>query len=135
MFTGSTSYIREHNNLAALLQSGGAVGTADHTVNEFQIRGTAYYNRQYGATLGYSMLGGTSDAAYYGSGGPGGSATGDPASSWWTLELNYLPMQDLRFSVLYQNFTKINGGSANFDGLGNNARDQNRLTGAIWFAF
>lgn len=135
VFTVAGSYIHESNDLTALLQSGGPVSTADHTVNELQIKGTAYYNRMYGATLGYSALNGTSDPILYGAGNDGGSATGDPRSAWWTLELNYLPLQDIRFSLLYQVFTKINGGSSNFDGLGNNASGQNRLTGAIWWVF
>lgn len=137
VFSAAGSYIHENNDLTALFQSSGgsAVLTPTHTVNEFNIKGTTYYNRMYGVTLGYSSLSGTPDAAMYASGSAGGSATGNPGSNWWTLELNYLPLQDLRFSLLYQNFTKINGGSTNFDGLGNNASGQNRLTGAIWWVF
>jgi hypothetical protein len=138
VFSASGSYIHESANLSALATSIGDTVT-DHTLNELQIRGTAYYNRQFGATLGYSMLSGTTDTTLFGASTPGspggGSATGNPGSNWWTLELNYLPMQDLRFSLLYQNFTKINGGGSNFDGAGNNASGQNRITGAIWWVF
>ncbi|SPE32815.1 putative cytochrome c1 signal peptide protein [Burkholderiales bacterium] len=137
VFSASGSYIHESNDLTPLFVSSGgtAVTTADHTVNELQVRGTAYYDRKYGVTLGYSMLNGTQDQALYASGANGGSLSGNPASNWWTLELNYLPLQDLRFTLLYQGFTKINGGGGNFDGFSNNASGQNRLTGAIWFVF
>ena len=137
VFSAAGSYIHEKNDLTALYQSsaGAAVSTPGHSVNEFNIKGTVYYNRQYGATLGYSSLNGTSDMALYGSGLHGGSLTGDPSSSWWTLELNYLPLQNLRFSLLFQEFKKINGGSSNFDGFGNTAAGQDRITGAIWWAF
>jgi hypothetical protein len=137
VFSAAGSFIHETNDLTALYQStaGAAVATPSHTVNELNIKGTAYYNRQYGVTLGYSSLSGTTDQALYLSGQSGGSLSGNPGSNWWTLELNYLPMQDLRFSLLYQNFTKINGGNSNFDGQGNNASGQNRLSGAIWFVF
>lgn len=141
VFSGAGSYIHESNDLSALLNSSGGAGVSGlmtmptHTVNEMNIKGTVYYNRRYGATLGYSTLTGSSDALLYLQGSPGGSASGSPASNWWTLELNYLLLQDLRFSLLFQDFTKINGGSGNFDGLGNNASGQNRLTGAIWWVF
>jgi hypothetical protein len=135
VFSANASYIHENNNLTALMQSSGGAATPDHTVNEFQIKGTAYYDRRYGVTLAYNNTSGTADSILYGSGSPGGSATGSPDSSWWTVELNYLLMQDLRFSLLYQNFTKINGGGSNFDGLGNNASGQNRISGAIWWVF
>ena len=147
VFSGAASYIREKNNLLGLfnfgpLGSNAAVAQPDHTVNEFNIKGTVYYNRALGATLGYTMLSGTSDNLLYGSSatnpatnGVGTSSNGSPRSNWWTLELNYLPLQDLRFSILYQSFSKINGGTSNFDGFGNNASGQNRLTGAIWWVF
>jgi hypothetical protein len=133
VFGANASFIHEKNSLLPLFQEG-SVAAIDHTVNELQARATAYYLRQYGATLGYSSLSGTSDAGLYPM-GSGGSATGSPRSSWWTVELNYLPMQDLRFSLLLQDFTKINGGSANFDGAGNNASDQRRVSLAIWWVF
>ncbi len=137
VFSTAGSYIHETNDLTALFQSSGgaSVATPTHTVNELQLKGTAYYNRKYGASLGYSALSGTADAGLYPSGAPGGSANNSPSSNWWTLELNYLPLQDVRFSLLYQAFTKINGGGSNFDGVGNNASGQNRLTGAIWWVF
>jgi hypothetical protein len=90
-------------------------------------------------TLGYTSLSGSSDPLLYAAGGgpngEGGSATGSPNTSNLWLELNYLPMQDLRFSILYKAYTKLNGGSSNFDGFGNNASGQNQLTGAIWWVF
>jgi len=130
------SFIHERNDLSAQFNAtGGAnLAQAQHTVNELQLKATAYYYRMYGLTVGYSSLWGTTDPLQYAS-GSGGSATGDPRSSWWTFELNYLPLQDLRFSLLFQAFTKINGGAGNFDGVGNNASGQNRVTGAIWWVW
>ena len=155
--SAAASYIHESNNLEGLFNYGALVnGTlnptplsqADHTINEVNIKGTVYYNRAYGATLGYTALSGTSDNNLYGSvvagtNGVGSSANGSPKSNWWTLELNYLPLQNMRFSLLYQAFTKINGGGSNFDGTanpaagirGNDASGQNRLTLAIWWVY
>jgi len=136
IFSAAGSYIHERNDLTAqYVATGGAnLVTANHTINELQIKATTYYNRMYGLTVGYSAISGTSDPLQLAS-GSGGSASGDPRSNWWTFEFNFLPMQDLRFTVLYQMFTKINGGAGNFDGVGNNASGQNRLTGAIWWVW
>jgi len=105
------------------------------TVNELNMRGTLYYERKYGVTLSYNQYTGTSDPILYGQGAPGGSATGSPTTDWWILELNYLPLQDLRFSLAYFDYTKLNGGSSNFDGFGNNASGQNMFYVALWWAF
>ncbi len=108
-----------------------------HTLNEYNIKGTAYYDRVYGATLAYYQISGSSDPLLYGYNNPngGGSATGSPNSAYWMAELNYVPLQDMRFSLNYQYFTKINGGNANFDGYGNNAHGQNLLQFAIWWIY
>ncbi len=135
------SWIHENNDLAPLVSSGQATNSS-HTLNEFNIKGTAYYNRVYGATLAYYSINGSSDPLFYrpyaaGTTTPaaGGSATGSPNSSYWMLELNYVPLQDMRFSLNYQAYTKINGGNRNFDGYGNNAAGQNLLQFAIWWIY
>jgi len=128
------SWIHETNKLNPLVANNMAT-TSDHSLNEFNIKGTAYYDRVYGATLAYYSISGTSDPLLYQQGNPGGSATGSPNSSYWMLELNYVPIQDMRFSLNYQAFTKINGGNTNFDGLGNNAVGQNLLQFAIWWIY
>ena len=138
VFSVQTSYEHESNDLTAWLNSTpGVMSTPSHTINEFNINGRAYYDRKYGINAGYSMISGSNDAILYGSNaaGPGLSNTGSPNSSWWTVELNYLPLQDIRFTLQYVMYTKLNGGNSNFDGLGNNATGQNHLTAAIWWVF
>ncbi|HYA59807.1 MAG TPA: hypothetical protein VED85_05570, partial [Burkholderiaceae bacterium] len=140
VFSGAASYIHESKDLTPLVNAANygfaqMASNSSDTVNEFNIKGTVYYVRQYGVTLGYSSYSGSSDPILYGQGAPGGSATGSPSSSWWTLELNYLPVQNMRFSLAYFDYTKINGGSSNFDGFHNNASGQNMFYGAIWWAF
>lgn len=145
IFSAQTSFEHESNDLSANLHGPAAyalpLSSATHTLNEFNINGRAYYNRMYGVNLGYSMITGSSDLGLYGSNAtstspvPGASLNGSPNSSWWTLEFNFLPLQNMRFTLQYLAYTKINGASSNYDGLGNNARGQNHLTGAIWWAF
>jgi hypothetical protein len=134
IYAVSGSFIHEKNNLDPLQAAGGS-SNAGNTINEFNIRGTVYYERKYGVSLAWQSINGSSDPILYGQGAAGGSATGSPGSAYWMIELNYLPLQDLRFSLNYQAYTKLNGGNSNFDGLGNNASGQNVLTGAIWWVF
>lgn len=128
VYTASGSYIIEHSNQAAN-------GYGDNTLKEFNIRGTAYYNRQYGVTLGWTDFTGT--GAAYQDPNAGYIATGNAATNFWTLELNYLPMQDLRFSLMYQAFNKLDGYTSGIPGYAGNTNpsDFNRLTGAIWWVF
>jgi hypothetical protein len=134
VFGANASYFRETNNLGTLAAAGKAT-VSGHTINEFNLRGTAYWERKYGVTVGYQSITGTSDPLLYGSGSAGGSATGSPATTSYLFELNYLPMQDLRLSLFYQAFTKLNGGTGNFDGLGNNASGQSYYALAMWWIF
>jgi len=136
IYSVAGSWIHESNDLSPLVGAGQA-SQPSHTLNEFNIKGTAYYDRTYGATLAYYQINGTSDNILYGLNNPagGGSATGSPNSAYWMLELNYVPIQDMRFSLNYQAYTKINGGKSNFDGVGNNASGQNLLQFAIWWVY
>jgi len=140
VYTTSASWTHESRSNSALMVSDGLATNSSDTVNEFHIRGTAYYDRTYGVTLAYSSINGTSDPALYGatgtaSAGSGGSATGDPKTTYWELELNYVPLQDMRFSLYYLKYGRLNGGTNNFDGVGNNASGQNTIAAAIWWIF
>jgi hypothetical protein len=119
--------------------SGGAAPNASNTLNEFNVRGTVYYDRKYGATLAYNVIAGTKDNALYGSiatanNGPGMSAVGSPNTNSWMVEFNYLPLQDIRLSFFYRGYNKLNGGTSKFDGY-NNASGQNTFAFAAWWIF
>ena len=134
VFTAATSYIKEHTNLTPLYQNGLASNTSD-SLNEFKIRATTYYDRTYGGSLSLTTLTGTADPLRYNQGGAGGSASGSPSSTYWDFELDYVPWQNMKFLLHYTAYTKLNGGSGNFDGLGNNAAGQNTLVAGIWWDF
>jgi len=135
IFSGTVTYERERsNNPSAMLVAGQSTNPSD-TINELNIKGTVYYDRTYGMSLGYNSVGGSSDPGLYGSGSAGGSLTGDPRSSFYQIEFSYLPLQDMRFLLNYTAYTKLNGGTSNFDGFNNNAKGQNVLAAAIWWVF
>lgn len=64
-----------------------------------------------------------------------GNISGAPDISGSTLELFYIPIQNMRLGVQYTAYDKFNGSSSNYDGLGRNPSDNNTLYMYAWFAF
>ncbi|HEY2275284.1 MAG TPA: hypothetical protein VGH61_07280 [Steroidobacteraceae bacterium] len=101
---------------------------------------TYYYHRKIGGTLSYFTTTGTTDPGLYpaaAAGSPGvvNSATGSPDTSGWTAELNYLPWLNVKLSLQYTWYSKFNGSSSNYDGVGRNAADNNTMYLLLWFAY
>jgi hypothetical protein len=139
VYTIAGSFIHENSSISPLYANGMSSNSSNQ-LNEFKIRGTAYYNRVYGASLSFTNLTGTTDPLLYG-GGPmnsaasGTSGSGSPESQYWDLELDYVPLQNMKFLLHYTAYTKLNGGKGNFDGYGNNASGQNTLVLGIWWDY
>jgi len=51
------------------------------------------------------------------------------------LELDYLPMPQVKLSVQYTWFLEFNGARFNYDGSGRNASDNNTLYLLAWLVF
>jgi hypothetical protein len=134
IYTIAGSFIHESSSINPLYANGLSTNTSN-SLNEFKLRGTTYYNRTYGASLAITHLTGSSDPLLYGQGGAGGSGTGSPASTYFDLELDYVPLQNMKFLLHYTAYTKLNGGSGNFDGLGNSASGQNTIIAGIWWDY
>jgi hypothetical protein len=134
VFTAAGSLIHENSSINPLALNGISTNTGN-SLNEFKVRGTLYYNRLFGGSLSYVRLSGSADPLLYGSGSAGGSASGSPNSNYWDIELDYVPLQNMKFLLHYTAYTKLNGGGGNFDGFGNNASGQNLLIGGIWWDF
>jgi hypothetical protein len=64
-----------------------------------------------------------------------GNFSGNPATNGGTLEAFWTPVQYVRVGAQYTFYTKYNGASENYDGLGRNARDNNSLFLYIWAAY
>jgi hypothetical protein len=133
-FTVQGSLIHESQNLNATYPAGGAANL-NNTLWSDKIKATYYYERQYGVTLGLFDIYGSNDAILYAPGTVGGSSNGSPASKGYIVELNYLPIQNVRLMLQYTGFTKFNGGTTNYDGFGRTARDNNTLFLNVWAAF
>ena len=99
----------------------------------FRIKGSYYYERVYGATLAYFQTTGSADEGLYGT-----TANGDPNtpnSNGYILQLDYLPVQNVRLLLQYTGYGKFNGARSNYDGTGRNASDNNTLFFDVWVAF
>ncbi len=103
------------------------------SLRTFRIKGSYYYERKYGATLGYFQTTGSADEGLYGT-----TASGDPNtpnSNGYVVELDYLPLQNVRLLLQYTGYGKFNGARNNYDGTGRNASDNNTLFFDVWVAF
>lgn len=136
VFTAQATYIHENQSLGASFDAGDAANSSD-TLETFRVKGTYYYQRKYGATLAYAQTTGSADALLYPccTPGTGFAASGVPDSSSWTLELDYLPIQNVRLMAQYIAYTKFNGARSNYDGFGRSASANNTLFLNAWVAF
>ncbi len=152
-YTAQAAYIWEKQNYNASFPSvvatggcgaGGGAGigggpapcNASNNLQTFKIKGTYYYDRKYGATLAYFNTTGSTDTGLYSAAAVTGSGSGSPNNNGYIVELNYLPMQNVRLMLQYTGFWKFNGGNVAYDGTTNrSARDNNLLFANLWVAF
>jgi hypothetical protein len=131
-------YTHEAQNLnaSALL---GASRQSD-SLNDFRADLSYYWHNMIGATVGYFNTWGTADPTLYVD-----SSTFKPDSSGFMFQIDATPFGNqpsslgprfnVRFGVQYRVFSKFDGASSNYDGLGHNASDNNTLRVFTWFAF
>lgn len=101
---------------------------------------TYYYRRRLGGTLEYFATTGSTDSGLYPMTAPGDpgvvtSANGSPDTRGWMAEVNYLPWLNVKLTAQYTWYSKFNGGSSNYDGVGRNASDNNALYLLLWIAY
>lgn len=139
IFSVQGTYIKEKQNLDGTFALGDSENSSNH-LNTFRLGGSWYYERTYGASLGYFSTTGSSDSVLY---APGttvsnsviGFANGSPNSNGWVGELDYVPWQNVKILLQYTAYQKFNGASTNYDGNGRNATDNNTTYLLGWFAF
>jgi hypothetical protein len=129
------NWIHEKQHLDGSFASGAATHLSN-TLRSFKGKATYYYDRQYGATVAYFRTSGSADDALYDTGDPvTGSTNASPNSSGWIFELDWLPRRDVRIAAQYTTYREFNGASANYDGFGRNARDNDTLYLIAWLMF
>jgi hypothetical protein len=131
--------IHESMNLAASFAAGAAANPSN-SLTTIRFWSTYYYRRWIGGTVGYFSTTGSSDPNLYPAPAPGAagvvtSANASPDTRGWLAEVNYLPWLNVKLSVQYTAYTKFNGGSANYDGVGRAASANDTLYLLLWFAY
>ena len=132
-FTGT--YIDEKQNLDETFAAGGSANPSD-TLKTFRLNASYFFQRKYGAALGYFSTTGSEDSGLYAQGDAvTGFANNKPDSKGWTAELDWVPYENTKFALQYTMYNKFNGGSDNYDGLGRNAKDNNTMYLLGWINF
>ena len=142
-FTAQATYINERQSYnasyAAVQETGAGIGAGPapdnptDTLKTFKLKGTYYFDRKYGGTLAYFSTTGSADGGLYGTDADGNART--PNSNGYILELDYLPIQNVRLMLQYTGYNKFDGAKNNYDGNGRNANDNNTLFLNVWVAF
>ncbi len=116
-----------------------AASNLNNDLTSLKLGGSYYFKRQYGIRTQYFNTTGSSDANLYNMGGmPAavmGSANANPETSGWVNELVYLPQPKTTISLRYTSYSKFNGASANYDGNGRNAKDNDSIYLLAWVLF
>ncbi|HYA46040.1 MAG TPA: cytochrome C [Burkholderiales bacterium] len=139
LLTVTATYIDEHQTLDAFfnnpLLAAPLSSNSSNTLKTTRIGASYYYQRKYGAALGYFSTTGSEDDTLYAPGALTGYANGKPDSNGWTGELNWVPYQNTKIALQYTWYTKYNGASTNYDGNNRNASDNNTLYLLGWLNF
>ena len=131
---------------------------ASDTIHTLRAKLTYTYQAKYGGSLGYFNLTGTTNTLNQTSGYDPttglitsdptgalgatalstrvyGNLSGNPATSGFNYEAFWIPVQYMRVGVQYTAYSKFNGASSNYDGLGRDAKDNNTLFLYVWGAY
>jgi hypothetical protein len=138
MVTARLAWIHENHNTGAS-QTLGLANNSNDQLRSLNASVSYIYDQTWSLTAGRMSIGGTSDAALY------GTATGSPNSANWIFELAYLPFShggptfwpwlNFRIGLQYTHWTKFDGATMNYNGIGRNASDNNTLFLYVWTMF
>ena len=140
--TAHISYIHEDVKWGnpALVGTAGA-DNANETLKELKMKVAYVYNAKYGGSLAYQQLTGSTDATFYAGSNPpvatdiSGNMAGSPDTTVWVPEVFWTPVQYLRIGAQYWHYTKFNGASSNYDGMGRSASANDTFFVYVWGAY
>ncbi|MEZ5498089.1 MAG: hypothetical protein R3E77_01530 [Steroidobacteraceae bacterium] len=132
VLSAHTSYTHERQQRDASFAAG-LSGTRTGSLNSFKLDVGYLLHHRYGATLGYSDIGGDADALLYADDAPvTGNLSNRPDTRWLTAEFDFLPLPNLKFSAQLTHFLRFNGAVSNYDGFGRSASDNDSLFVLGW---
>ncbi|MGN6517582.1 MAG: cytochrome C [Rhizomicrobium sp.] len=131
-------YTHEHQNLRASFLLGDAASRSND-LNDLRIDGSYYWQNMIGGTIGAFDTTGSTDAGLYAD-----NRTFKPDSSGFIFQVDYTPFGgpdapvdgrfNLRVGLQYFLYTRFNGASRNYDGLGHSASDNDAFRLFLWMA-
>jgi hypothetical protein len=138
MVTARLAWIHENHNTGAS-QTLGLANNSNDQLRSLNASVSYIYDQTWSLTAGRMSIGGTADSALY------GTFTGSPNSANWIFELAYLPFShggpsfwpwlNFRIGLQYTHWTKFDGATTNYNGIGRNASDNNTLFLYVWTMF
>lgn len=121
------TYIRENSDLLGSLAQG-LVSQGSHHLNTVLANAEYHYGNRVTGTFGWFNTTGTSDDLLYPSNvAVTGNANGDPRGTGYIVNFSYWPLQNLWLAAQYTGYTRFNGASSNYDGLGRSASGNNTI--------
>lgn len=134
-FTAQARFVREKQDFFSSFAQQ-LTANASNILDATQVKATYYYEHQYGVTLGHFSVKGTADAGLYPPGAVTGSAAGSPNSRGYILELDYLPVQNVRLMMQYTAYNQFNGGGSGYDGVTTRSpHGNNNLFLNLWVSY
>ncbi len=133
-FTLHSSYVIENQ----IFNAGYAIGDRQFNkgnMNSFKTDASVYLRKGFNFTLGYFNYTGSADNIIYAPGEVEGSRTGIPNSNGMIAQIDYLPWENTKISLIYTPYNKFNGAKVNYDGYNRNANDNNSIYLQLWFLF
>jgi hypothetical protein len=137
IYTVNARYTYEHQHLAASQILSGS--NLNDSLNDLRLDASYYWQNMIGGSIGVFNTWGTADPGLYaGNSGFKPDSTGFIFQIDGTLfgrDMSLLGGRfNLRAGLQYTLYTKFDGASQNYDGMGRNASDNNSLRVFIWTA-
>jgi hypothetical protein len=135
LLTLLATYIHENQRLDSSFANTLATNPSDN-LRTFKAAVEYSYKRMIGGALGLFATTGSSDGLLYPSTGDAtGSASGSPASRGYIAEVNYLPWLNTKLQLQYVGYSKFNGATTDYAGIGRNASGNNTVYLLVWLNF
>jgi hypothetical protein len=142
--TVNASYIHEKQNLSATFNAGGVAAASNH-LNTLRLDASFTYHQTWSAGAGVFDITGGAEQVFYAPAPLSGSNNGSPDTRGYILQLECVPLGkmnswgapwvNIRIGLQYTGYLKFNGGTANYDGFGRAAHQNNSLFLFSWLAF
>lgn len=131
IYTANMRYTHENQDLAGSVALGNAM-RADNSLDDIRFDASYYWHNTYGGSIGFFNTWGSTDPMLYAD-----NRTFKPDSTGFIFQVDATlfgrdaasadPRFNMRVGLQYIAYTRFNGASSNFDGMGRDASDNNSL--------